>query len=118
MKNTETNITIIGTTEENGRYEFKLEPGKYKISIERGGFLDWETDEDIELKDNAIVPLNVQLTLAPEKTYWGFDLPHLFAIMGGVLALLLIVLVLSYMFWVKIHPGNIRVIDDSPDEYE
>ena len=118
VKNTETNMTIIGTTEENGRYEFKLEPGKYKFSIERGGFLDWETDEDIELKDNAIVPLNVQLTLAPEKTYWGYDLPHLFALMGGVTALLLIMFVLIYMAWTRTHPGNIRIIDDSPDEEE
>ena len=119
VKNIEKGTIILGTTDKNGICKLNLESGTYKISIEKGGFIDWETaDDDIELGDKAEVQLNVQLTLAPETTYWGYDLPHLFALMGGVTALLLIMFVLIYMAWTRTHPGNIRIIDDSPDEEE
>ncbi len=119
VKNIEKDTIILGTTDKNGICKLNLESGTYKISIEKGGFIDWETaDDDIKLGDKAEVQLNVQLTLAPETTYWGYDLPHLFALMGGVAALFLIMFVLIYMAWTRTHPGNIRIIDDSPDEEE
>ena len=105
----------IETTDGNGYCKFDLKPGKYSITVERGGFVEWKTEEPIDLGEQVQVQEHIDLKILPVKTYWGFDLPHLFTMIGLVTALIMTSLVLVYMFWVKRHPGPTRVIDDSPD---
>lgn len=115
LKNVDTGNIEIKTTDSAGVCKFECIPGDYEIRVEKGGFVNWESEEYLRLEQTAEVRETVKLTLAPVKTYWGFDMPHLFTIIGLVMALILTSLVLVYMFWLKRHPGPTRVIDDSPD---
>ena len=116
---TGTGSVKVETTDENGRCKFELKVGEYSITVERGGFEDWVSAEPLVLGKEAQVPKNIELVISPVKTYWGFDLPHLFTVMGVFTALVMTSLVFLYMLWINKHPGLTKVIDDSQDfDYE
>ena len=116
LVNAMTNKEIIfDNTDKQGAYELKWMPGNYYITIERGGFFDWESPI-FELGESNSKILDATLTVSPETTYFGLDLPHILTVFGLFLALILLIAVVIYVMWAKRHPGQIRIIDDSPDE--
>ncbi len=110
-----TGAIVFETTDESGRCKFDLKTGEYTILVEKGGFEDWVSVTPIVLEAEAQVQSKIDLVLSPVKTYWGFDLPHLFTVMGLSMALIITSLIVLYMLWIKRHPGLTKVIDDSPD---
>jgi hypothetical protein len=61
IKNSETNIVVTATTNEDGSYSFPLlQPGKYQIAVTRQGFKSAQR-ENIELRVADRLTLDVQL---------------------------------------------------------
>ena len=103
-------------TDSRGVYEFKCKPGTYLITVERGGFFDPEPLEyTFGDKSNVVLP-DIYLTISPETTYLGLDLPHVLTLFGLFMALILLLAVVVYVLWIRRHPGQIRIIDDSPED--
>ena len=104
-------------TSNDGVFELGFKPGnKYSILVERGGFIDFETNAQ-EYTTSVNIPV-ITLQLAPETVYWGFDMPHLFSLIGLTAAFVLLGVVLLYVFWMKRHPESLIMIGDSLDDEE
>ncbi len=102
-------------TDSRGVYEFKCKPGTYSIVVERGGFFDSEPIEYTFGDKSSVVLSDIYLVISPETTYLGLDLPHLLTLSGLFMALILLLAVVIYVLWIRKHPSQIRIIDDSPD---
>ncbi len=116
LVNQETKMEIIfDNTDKQGAYELKWMPGTYYITVERGGFDDYKSNNFVLGHSNSEI-IDVTLIVSPETTYFGMDLPHVLTVFGLFLALILLIAVVIYVMWARKHPGQIRIIDDSPDE--
>lgn len=117
LKNDETKLEVTFTdTDNRGVFEFKCVPGDYYITVKHKGFFDSEPIE-FTLGDSIskVLP-DTNLIISPEITYFGLDLPHLLTLFGMLMALILLMGVVIYVIWARKHPGQIRIIDDSPDD--
>ena len=83
-----TGMDIIETTvftDGNG-YKITYNTGTYGIRFEMNGY-DTVTDQ-VTILENTDVPMSV--TMKTSSSYFGFDLPHAFMILGGAAAIVLI----------------------------
>jgi len=109
---TKVEVDFINTNN-NGVFEFKCVPGDYYIIVERNGFFNSEPLE-FTIGDNVTKVLpEIYLIITPDTTYMGFDLPHLFTLIGLFMALILLLAVVIYVLWIRRHPGKIRRLPPS-----
>lgn len=108
------NGAVVGTdtTGADGKYEIRCEPGTYTITVERGGFEDQTIDGVVVGEDSSSTTKDINLVLAPEQTYWGLDLPHLFAVVGLIMAGILLMIVMAYIVYTRGHRGKLKITDD------
>ena len=110
-------IITYKNTDNKGAFELKCGPGDYYVTVERGGFFDWEsTTLNLGDTNSFVFDDDIYLTITPEDTYWGLDLPHLFSLIGLFIALILLISVVTYVMWIRKHPGKIRIVDDDPND--
>ena len=83
-------VLATTTTGNKGVYELEYNTGTYNIRFELNGY-DTVTSEVTIVEDAVIVK---DITLKQNQSYFGFDLPHALMILGGVLAVVLLMFTL------------------------
>ena len=108
------NGTVAGTdtTGTDGKYEIKCEPGTYTITVKRGGFEDQIINGVVVGEDSSSITKDISLVLTPQQTYWGLDLPHLFTIVGLIVAGILLMIMMAYVVYTRRHHGKLKIVDD------
>jgi len=81
---------IRTTTSDKGSYTIDYNPGTYRITFELGGYKTQSTD--VTIKQNETTTLNIHMEQG--ESYFGLDLPHALMIIGGAVAITLILFAL------------------------
>ena len=78
------------TTGNGGEYSINYSTGEYIITFEIGGY----QTEEMKVVITEDTPAVCNVTLKETQTYFGFDLPHALMILGGTLAVVLLMFTL------------------------
>ena len=81
---------VTTKTEDKGSYIIEYNPGTYRITFDLGGYKSQTAD--VVIKQNETTTLNIQLEQS--ESYFGLDLPHALMIIGGSVAITLILFAL------------------------
>ena len=81
---------IATTTSDKGSYTIDYNPGTYRITFELGGYKTQSAD--VTIKQNETTTLNIHMEQG--ESYFGLDLPHALMIIGGSVAITLILFAL------------------------
>ena len=78
------------TTSNGGEYSISYSTGEYIITFELGGY----KTEEMKIVITEETPTICNATMKETQNYFGFDLPHALMILGGVLAVVLLLFTL------------------------
>lgn len=103
-------------TDGHGDYSIRIATGDYKVTYSRGNYTCEPVD--VTVTEGTTTVSDVTMTLVLDNAFFGFDLAHFLAIIGGIVCAFIIVISIIFQYRrIKMKKsGNDWILDDLDED--